>query len=262
VARLVLTVKGISGTISLESFLAVIDSSVEILKDLDSAISRQPQGSLDWVIERVFSDSIGIEIESKARDPKIDCGTRLAEVYSDGIEIIRDEGITPPYFSDNCLRLVGKMAKVLRGDGARALVVLDPIRGKSIEFDAQIATTTNQLMGYSYQSFGSVEGTLEMISIHKPARFNVYHSISLHAIRCNLREEDVEKVRDALGRRVIVSGLVSYNAKDEPKNVMVEELEVLRREDELPTIDEFVGSDPNYTGDMTTEEYIRSIRSG
>ena len=28
----------------------------------------------------------------------------------------------------------------------------------------------------------------------------------------------------------------------------------------LPTIDEFIGSDPNYTGDMTTEEYIRNIR--
>ena len=28
----------------------------------------------------------------------------------------------------------------------------------------------------------------------------------------------------------------------------------------LPTIDEFVGSDPNYTGYMTTKEYIRSIR--
>jgi len=43
---------------------------------------------------------------------------------------------------------------------------------------------------------------------------------------------------------------------------MVEELEVIPRENELPTIDQFVGSDPNYTGDMTNEEYIRSIRSG
>lgn len=34
----------------------------------------------------------------------------------------------------------------------------------------------------------------------------------------------------------------------------------LAREDELPTIDQFVGSDPNYTGDMTTEEYIRDMR--
>lgn len=30
----------------------------------------------------------------------------------------------------------------------------------------------------------------------------------------------------------------------------------------LPTIGEFIGSDPHFTGDMTTEEYIRSIRGG
>lgn len=261
-AKLALTIKGMLGAISLESFVTVINNSLDILKDLDSVISRQPRGSLDWIIERVSADSIGIEIESKARDPKIDYGRKVAEVYSDGMEIIRSEGITPPYFSDYCLRRVWEVAKVLRGDGANALEIRDLIRHKSTEFDAQIATTASQLMGYSYKSFGSVEGTIEMISIHKPARFNVYHSISLHAVRCNLREEDIERVRDALGRRVVVSGLVSYNTKDEPKSIMVEELEVIPTEDELPTIDEFVGSDPNYTGDMTTEEYIRSIRSG
>ena len=140
--------------------------------------------------------------------------------------------------------------------------VRDPIREKTTQFDSGIVTTTNQLIGYSYKSFGSVEGTLEMISIHKPARFNVYHSITLHAVRCNLKEEAIEKVREALGRRVVVSGLVSYNTKHEPKRVEVEELEIIPREDELPTIDEFIGSDPSYIGEMTTEEYIRSIRSG
>ncbi len=261
-AKLALTIKGMLGAISLESFVIIINNSFDILKDLDSVISRQPRGSLDWIIKRVSADSIGIEIESKARDPKIDYGRKVAEVYSDGIEIIRSEGITPPYFSDYCLRRVWEVAKVLRGDGASALEIRDLVRHKSTEFDAQIVTTTSQLMGYSYQSFGSVEGTLEMISIHKPARFNVYHSISLRAVRCNLREEDIAGVKDALGRRVVVSGLVSYNVKDEPKSIMVEELEVIPRENELPTIDKFVGSDPNYTGDITTEEYIRSMRSG
>jgi hypothetical protein len=261
-AKLILNVKGMLGTISLQSFLTVIDSSFGILKELDSVISRQRYGSLDWIIDRVSTDSIGIEIESRARDPKMDCGIKVAEVYYDGIEIIRREGITPPYFSDNCLRLVGRMAKVLRGDGAKALEVLDPIRGKSTEFNEGIVGTTSELVGYGYKSFGSVEGTLEMISIHRPPRFNVYHSVSLHAVRCNLREEDVERVRDALGRRVIISGVVSYNRKDEPKSVMVEELEILPKEEELPTIEQFVGSDPNYIGDMTTEEYIREIRSG
>jgi len=37
-------------------------------------------------------------------------------------------------------------------------------------------------------------------------------------------------------------------------------LEGGNRENKLPTIDEFIGSDPNYTSDMTTKDYIRGIR--
>lgn len=36
---------------------------------------------------------------------------------------------------------------------------------------------------------------------------------------------------------------------------------IIPREEDLPSIDEFIGSDPDFTGDMSTEEYIRSIRS-
>ena len=261
-ASLVLKVKGNLGTISLSTFITVIGSSFGILNDLDTAISRQPLGSLDWIIENAYGGSVAIEIKSKARDPEIDYGEKVAETYADGLEIINTQGITPPYFSDNCLRLLGKVAKVLSSNGADALEVYDRTREKYTEFDSGIGKTTNQLIRNSYESFGSVEGTLEMISIHKPARFNVYHSVSLRAVRCNLREEDIEKVKDALGRRVVVTGLVSYNAKDEPKSIIVEEIEIIPKEEELPTIDEFIGSDPNFTGKMTTEEYIRSIRSG
>ena len=31
------------------------------------------------------------------------------------------------------------------------------------------------------------------------------------------------------------------------------------REEDLPSIDDFIGSDPEFTGAMSTEEYLRSI---
>lgn len=48
---------------------------------------------------------------------------------------------------------------------------------------------------------------------------------------------------------------------DEPINVSLDKLEVIPTEDQLPTIEQFVGSDPDFTGDMTTGEFIRSIRN-
>lgn len=260
--RLLLTVKGKPGTIPLESFITIVESSFGILKDLDIAISKQPRGSMDWIIETVNTEhSIGMELVSVARNPEADYSSQVAETYTDGIEIIQKEGRTPPYFSDNCIRLINKTASMLRNEGASAFEVIDENRNKSAEIQPEIQNTTNQLVGLKYKSFGSVEGTLEMISIHKPARFNIYHSISLHAVKCNLRDEDIESVIRALGLRVIVTGLVSYNAKDEAKSVLVDELEVLPSENELPSIDDFIGSDPFFTEDMTTEEFLRSIRS-
>lgn len=261
-AKLILTVKGMPGTIYLDSFLMVINNSFLILKDLDSAISLQPRGSLDWIIADIHVGSLGVEIQSKPRDPTRDYGAKVAETYLDGIDIIHEEGVTPPYFSDSSLRLLQKVARALGRNGADALEVYDPAREKTTEIDAEIEITASQLRGSRYKSFGSVEGTLEMISIHREPRFNVYHAISLRAVKCSLPDEMRKTVASALGRRVIASGLMSYNAKDEPITIVVEELKIIPTEDALPSIEEFIGSDPNFTGDMTTGEYIRSIRSG
>lgn len=260
-AKLLLTVKGELGRITLDSFLTVLNNSFGILKDLDSAISLQPKGSLDWIITDLHVGSLAVEVGTKPKDPSKDYGSRVTETYVDGLDVIDREGITPPYFSDRSLELLEKSAKVLSGDGAEAIEVTDPARGKSAKISAQIAPTVKQLMGTKYQSFGSVEGTLEMISIHKPPRFNIYHTITLHAVRCNLPDKLRKTVADALGRRVIASGEITYNAKDEPRSLVLEELEVIPLEDELPTIEEFIGSDPDFTGDMTTKEYIQSIRN-
>jgi hypothetical protein len=43
--------------------------------------------------------------------------------------------------------------------------------------------------------------------------------------------------------------------------VDVHHLRVLRPDSELPTIESLTGSRPNFTGDLSTEEYLREIRS-
>ena len=261
-AQLVFKVEGKPETISLDSFLTIIDNSFRALKDLDSAISSEPNGSLDWLITGLAVSSLAVAVKSKAKDPEKDYGEKVADWYLNGIETIRREEITPPYFSDNSLRLLQNVARTLKKNGADALAVVEPISRRAAELSIGIEKTISQLRGASYKSYGSVEGTLEMISIHRQPRFNIYHTISLRAVRCSLPDELMDKVVNALGRRVVASGLITYNAKDELTSVAVEELEVIAREDELPTIDEFIGSDRDFTGDMSTGEYIRSTRNG
>ena len=244
----------------MDSFLGVLNNCFGVLRDLDSAISLEPKGSLDWIIDNLYVGSLGVEVRSEARDPEKDYGRQVVGGYVSGIETIYTEGVTPPYFSDNCLRLLGQAARALRRDGASVLRIADAEYGKTARIDVEIEPMVRQLRGSRYRGPGSVEGRLEMISIHRPPRFNIYHVITLRAVRCSLPDDLRGKVVGALGRRVVASGEVSYNAKDEPISVRVGELEMIPTEDELPTIEEFIGSDPEFSGDMTTGEYIRQIR--
>ena len=115
----------------------------------------------------------------------------------------------------------------------------------------------------SYQESGSVEGKLEMVSIHASPRFAIYHAISGHSVRCKFDPHQLlDVVKEALGKRVIVSGLVHFNFKHEPIRVEIEDLMILPKEDELPSPSEIRGMAPDFTGDLTTEEYLRRLRSG
>jgi hypothetical protein len=112
----------------------------------------------------------------------------------------------------------------------------------------------------AYRSIGSVEGRLEMVSIHHRPRFTVYHSRTNKAVRCDFAHEDLGTITAALGRRVVVSGVVHSNAKGEPLRVDVERIALVGREEEPPSTASLAGSDPSFTGDVSTKEYIRSIR--
>jgi hypothetical protein len=239
-----------------------MNNSFDILRDLDSAISLEPEGSLDWVITKLSMNCLSVEILSKSKKPERDYGKQVADGYLQGIKILKKEKITPPYFSHSSLQSLRKIARTLGTNGADVFEISEPEKGDFAEMDREIGNTSFQLMGRKYKSHGAIEGTLEMISIHNRPRFNIYHNLFLKAVSCTLPVHLREKVAQSLGRRVIASGMVSYNFKDEPITVELEELEIIAQEHELPTIEQFVGSDPDFTGDMTTEEYIRSIRNG
>lgn len=260
-ATITLRVKGKKGAISFDTFLHVMNNSFDILKDLDSAISVMPKGSMDWVVTKVSFRSLAMQLSSKPKDVEKDYGLQVVNGYVGGLKILQKEERTPPYFSDESLKKVRSIANRLDSDGADSLEITGNKKSNVVEFSKKMQETTAKLIGHSYKSYGAIEGTLEMISIHRYPRFNIYHNLLMRAVACTMPEGLMEKVKGSLGRRVVASGIVSYNAKDEPIGVKLEDLEIIPEEHELPSIEAFIGSDPSFTGDMTTGDYIRSIRS-
>jgi hypothetical protein len=161
------------------------------------------------------------------------------------------------------MRKVKGMVSLIHKNGAKGFVASAPDVQKSVEVSEKSSKTIDELLPVKTEAVGSVEGRLEAISIHGSRKFVIYHSITKKAVNCHFDQQRImDKVLQTLGGRILVFGDVFSNAKGEPVKVAVSDFELVEGTGRLPTVAELTGSDPDFTGGLSTEEYIRSIRRG
>ncbi len=259
--QLHITIEGRLGQIPLNTLATMARNSCDILEELDNVTSAKPGGTMEWFVSGISTEaSLTVTIEAKPKLKDVDYTGRVAELFVDGLAHIEKEHTTPPYFSDYGLRKTHNIAKTLRKNGAEAIRVEDIERKASGLIKADVADPLKKLISIRYQEIGSVEGTLEMISIHGYPRTTVYHSITHRSVSCKFAPRLLEIVKEGLGNRVIVHGIVYFNYVHEPIRVDAERIEIMPQEEELPTAKDLRGMVPDFTGDMKTEDYIRSLR--
>ena len=261
-ATLRLRITGEPRNISVRGFLSAIDSWLKILDDLDSAISREPQGSLDWFVTDLSKGSLTVEVESRSRLEEKNVAPEVASAFVTGVQQIEREGASPPYLSEVGMQKMRQLVRLVGREGTSGFEVTH--LEQTVEISGRASANIDQLIRVQQHSIGSVEGRLETISIHgRRPRFIVYDALTRKAITCKFDPEPwLDKVKDALGHRVNASGEVHYNVKAEPLRVELQGLRILREKDELPRTTEVSGSAPALTGAETTADYLRRIRGG
>jgi hypothetical protein len=160
----------------------------------------------------------------------------------------------------------GLLSLIAKGGVTGVVVRYVPDEDLAAADEAQVSTrgaaNIIRLLPVHHKAIGSVEGTLEAVSLHRGGRFTVYEYRTKKAVKSSFeREQWLEGIRAALGKRVEVGGLVEYNVRGEPLAIKIDRLRILG-EGRLPTTRELGGSDPDFTGDMSTDEFIRTIRGG
>lgn len=260
-AGLILRLEGEPKTIYMSAFLTAVNSWVKMLADLDSGISGQAKGTLDWIVSDLATGSLQVAVESRSRLEGQNYGPKVEEASVNGLRLLEIEGLTPPYMSEAGIISAKRMLKLIGNCGVTGITIQNTFEG--VGLSARASANIDQLLPIRHRALGSVEGKLEMISIHgnKP-QFLVYHHRTHKAVRCVFPAEMLEQVKDALGSRVIAIGQIHLNAKNEPVRVDIEEIRILRTESDLPSIARITGIDPDFTGDLSTAEYLRGIRGG
>ena len=261
--RLRLKMEGRPKQISMDSFLKVMKEIPELLGELDCAVSRNRSGTLDWVISDLKTGSAYLEIESRVVRGNEDFAQQVAQHFTDGLIQITEgsNAASPPLFSTAINRRLMRIVRNLEATGSQGLIVSSPDIEREASLTRKAEPILRELISVRYKDIGAVEGRLEAVSL-RPRRFDIHDSISRRVVKCDLPTELEKVVRDNLGETVEVFGLISFNAQAEPLSIDVESLRALGSPEVLPTIEDVLGIAPDFTGDLSTEEFIRVVRGG
>lgn len=120
-------------------------------------------------------------------------------------------------------------------------------------------TSLSRELHVDLTSQGSTQGRLEGVSIHSRAVFTLYPPIAGEKIECAFDPQDLDRVKQAIGRNVTVYGKLHFGRKQVfPTRVEVSEFEVESDDALLPDL---LDSKGLMSGEESSVDTIRGLRN-
>ncbi len=140
-------------------------------------------------------------------------------------------------FSQAALKHAAKLTGAFTDEGSQVVVSSG---SRSVSFGVDFRSTVLGLVNRTTVSWGSVEGTLQMISLRGPSRFNLHEMLTDEKVECRFDADMLETARASLGYRVVVSGEI-HKRGGKFEYVKVERLHARPPSDQLPGFAEIRG---------------------
>lgn len=223
--------------IPLDQLLQAADALLSILREVDAQTTERAGGALNWVVAGLSGGSAHIEIAPQAKDERtpIWAGRTVVKNVGRGMALIAERAEKPAYFTDNALRKAQQLRSLVRGNGITRIELR--VDGTAVEISHDLAAHAAELVEGKLETIGSVEGTLETISVHGQPYFNVFDAVTGRPIRCHFPQNMLERAKSALGKRVLVRGMIHAVPDGKRASMRAREVEVLPDGSELPTVE-------------------------
>jgi hypothetical protein len=185
----------LGGEVPLDRFAEGMQGFRQLIEALTQEVSGGAK--IAWVIDELAGGSAVATIRGEAE--QIEDVERVVRAYAVVGKALERHEVIP--YSERVAKAARKLASVLDGN----------VTSLQFETETETAMITE---GIPYESwtkcaaFGTVEGRVETLRSRHRLSFTLYDSINDEAVYCLLRPEQVELVRNAWGKRVIVEGWV------------------------------------------------------
>lgn len=257
-SRLAVRVEGPAGAISAQAFADVLRTSLNMLQELDRADPRLGARTGVWLLQDLRIGSaeatLGLaEVES----------SEAPERLVGGLRQLREAEELPQFFSPKLATNVARMGGYIGHAGVSGVSCCVLSQGApdiSEAITADVVAHARASAQAVDHALGSAIGVLDIINIRHGQRVSLFDEESGRAVQCRVPAQSLEDVRGALGHRVRAIGMVTRNRRGQILRVDAQELERLGDDRPLPSAADLAGVAPWYTGELSTDEYLRWTR--
>lgn len=109
-------------------------------------------------------------------------------------------------------------------------------------------------------SIGSLIGRLDTISVHHRPQAGLWHERTGERVTVTFDQSQTDQVTAALGKRVEVAGRITRTLDDRLVDLRMRSVEILPDFRDGPQLSSLAGLDPDFTGGLDPDDYLREIR--
>ena len=217
--------------------------------------------TLQWIITDLSLNSATVEVSPEpVRRDTPDLSGEIISYLVNGIRQVDQGTERPAFFSDEILVKVKRVTDTIN-HLVTGIVVEGYVNGSrnSTVLTQRVAANVDEIVGGQTTAYGSVEGLLEVISIHRGVHFDIYDTLTKRKVHCICDWELLSELKDQMGTRILVAGEIRYNNSGLPTSIKADSYKTLRLSEELPQARDIEGllADHNFVRSDQLRDYLR-----
>jgi hypothetical protein len=244
----------ISATVFGRSF----NSFLDLLKDVDSMVSRKSRGTVRWELATLKKESPAlIEVVGLSRIQEMDYSRAIQDSVLDGLDQLIERPEQPQFYSYSGLLQAQRMAAQARH--LKWMSVFADARRTVL--DERIVTHVEYLTASGSKSLGSIRGSLDAIIVHRGHEFRVWSPKWPRPIVCRFDKSMLNEVTAHLKQDVEVIGELHRNPEGVPVVMNVEEFLPLEPVTTSPRVEDMRGLLSDIYGGKSLATYLDELRN-
>lgn len=244
----------LDGHADLMNFRQVVSGLERCLRVVERIVAGKA-GRLRYPVVdlEVASASIVVQPFAMRKDDKTP--RAVARLFDTTVKALENGKPVDDRLSLSDLRTFRRLSRPLSRGASRV-----EVNGRAITL--RMSESLDRLEGTTYLQLGAVRGRIEAVDLHQKHKFLLYPAVGGVCIPCRFDESLRERARAALDRQVTVTGKLQFReGRPWPERVNeVSRIDLHETDDSLPKLRDLIGFAPDMTGELSTAEFMRSIR--